>query len=55
MAGGIFITQNKIRPGFYHKFTAAPREKKLFGEIGVAALPLCLDWGHEEIVARWNS
>lgn len=45
MAGGIFITQNKIRPGFYHKFTAAVRAKKLFGDLGVAALPLELDWG----------
>lgn len=49
MAGGIFITQNKIRPGFYHKFTAVPRAKKLFAEIGIAALPLELDWGTAEI------
>lgn len=48
MAGGIFIQQNKVRPGFYHKFTAAPKTKNLFGEIGVAALPLALDWGSNE-------
>ena len=48
MAGGIFIQQNKVRPGFYHKFTAAPKTKNLFGEIGVAAIPIALDWGTDE-------
>ncbi len=51
MAGGIFITQNKIRPGFYHRFTAKPAEKNLWGEIGTAALPLELDWGEGKIAA----
>ncbi len=51
MAGGIFITQNKIRPGFYHKFTAIPRAKKFFAAIGIAALPLELDWGIADIAS----
>ena len=50
MAGGIFITQNKIRPGFYHRFTAQPSNKRLWGEIGTAALPLELDWGAPDMV-----
>lgn len=45
MAGGIFVSQNKIRPGFYHKFRAAARDRDLFGDLGVAALALDLDWG----------
>lgn len=45
MAGGLFITQNKIRPGFYHKFVAAQKAKNLFADTGIAALPLSLDWG----------
>lgn len=48
MAGGIFVTQNKVRPGFYHKFTAKPKERNFFGETGVLALPLELDWGNEK-------
>lgn len=50
MAGGVFITQNKIRPGFYHRFTRAARERGLFSPIGVAALPLELDWGDAEAI-----
>lgn len=45
MAGGVFIRQNKTRPGFYHKFTAANRARNLSGLVGVAALALELDWG----------
>lgn len=45
MAGGIFTVQNKVRPGFYYKFKGAPRAKNFFGIVGVAALPLELDWG----------
>lgn len=48
MAGGIFFRQNKIRPGFYHKFTAKPGDRNLFGQLGTAALPIPLDWGTDE-------
>ena len=47
----IFTHQRRVRAGVDQRFTAAPREKKRLGEIGVAALPLGLDWGQEEIVA----
>lgn len=45
MAGGTFITQNKVRPGFYHKFAANVSNKNLFSEIGIAGLPVALNWG----------
>lgn len=55
MAGGIFITQNKIRPGFYHQFIAKAAEKQLFGELGVAALPLELDWGADKTIIELDA
>lgn len=45
MSGGIFNSYNKIRPGAYINIKARKGDRNLFGEIGVAALPLPLKWG----------
>lgn len=45
MAGEIFTTQNKTRPGFYYKFNAAAARRNLGSELGIVALPLELSWG----------
>lgn len=42
---GIFVNQDKVRPGFYHRFTALPQQKTLGSALGAVALPLQMDWG----------
>jgi len=54
MAGGTFITQNKVRPGFYYRFEAT-NEKLLFADTGVVALPLVLNWGAEGEIFSINT
>lgn len=45
MAGGTFTIQNKIRAGAYHRFTGEQTQRNLFASVGIAALPIELDWG----------
>ena len=47
MAGGIWVKQNKIRPGAYINFEAKRKMRDLFGDIGRVALPVALNWGAE--------
>lgn len=48
MAGGIWLSQNKTRPGAYINFTSVPKSSMTTGDRGIVALPLELDWGAED-------
>ena len=48
MAGGRFISMNKIRPGAYINFEASPVSRITVGDRGVATMLLPLSWGPEE-------
>lgn len=45
MAGGTWISQNKVRPGVYINFKARPQPLGSVGDRGIAAFPVALPWG----------
>ena len=45
MAGGTWLSQNKVRPGAYINFKAVPKSAMTVGDRGVVAIPLSLNWG----------
>ena len=45
MAGGIWLAQNKVRPGAYINFKAVPKSKMTVGDRGIVAMGLPLSWG----------
>ena len=45
MPGGIWTSQNKVRPGAYINFEGEPSTKISIGERGIAAITLPLHWG----------
>ncbi|KZS45702.1 phage tail sheath protein [Paenibacillus glucanolyticus] len=45
MAGGTWVTQNKVRPGTYINFKARPQPLGSLGDRGIAAYPAALPWG----------
>lgn len=45
LGGGTFITQNKVLPGSYINFVSTANAGLVFGDRGVCAAPLNLDWG----------
>ncbi|WP_410769581.1 phage tail sheath family protein [Fontibacillus sp. BL9] len=45
MAGGTFLTQNKVRPGVYININTEPKALGTVGDRGVAAMALSLPWG----------
>ncbi len=47
MAGGTFITQNKIRPGAYLNFKAVETPSMTVGSRGIVTFAMELDWGKE--------
>lgn len=47
MTGGIFTSQNKVRPGAYINFKAVPKPSGTVGTRGIVALPVVLGWGME--------
>ena len=47
MAGGTWITQNKVRPGAYLNFKSVPRPTMTIGDRGIATIGVDLDWGDE--------
>lgn len=49
MAGGIFVAQNKIRPGVYINFKAIAKNQLQLGNRGVCALVMPLGWGEKAI------
>lgn len=49
MAGGTFISQNKVRAGAYINFKAIASPTNMLGTRGVATMPLPLSWGADVI------
>lgn len=47
MAGGTFVSQNKIRPGAYINFKSAAEEEQITGSRGIVTLAMDLSWGAE--------
>lgn len=47
LGGGTFITQNKVLPGSYINFVSTANAGLVFGDRGVCAAPLGLNWGAE--------
>lgn len=45
MAGGTWVSQNKVRPGVYINFNGAAQPLGALGERGVTSLALSLPWG----------
>lgn len=45
MAGGTWVSQNKVRPGVYINFKARPQPLGSIGERGIVAIPAALPWG----------
>jgi len=54
MAGGTWITQNKVRPGIYVNFKSVPDTLGNVSDRGVCALPLIMNWGIEATVVEIN-
>ncbi|WP_194189654.1 phage tail sheath C-terminal domain-containing protein [Clostridium chrysemydis] len=48
MAGGIYTSQNKVRPGAYINFKSVPKPTGKVGSRGVVTLPIQLGWGSSE-------
>lgn len=48
MAGGIFQSQNKIRPGAYIKFQGVPAENNIIGLRGIVTFAAPIGWGPED-------
>lgn len=47
MAGGVWLSQNKTRPGAYINFKAVPKSSMTVGDRGIVAMGLNLSWGEE--------
>ena len=47
MAGGVWLSQNKTRPGAYINFKAVPKSNMTVGDRGIVAMGLPLSWGEE--------
>ena len=47
MAGGLWLSQNKVRPGAYINFKAVKKSSMTVGDRGIVAMGLDLDWGAE--------
>lgn len=47
MAGGVWLAQNKTRPGAYINFKAVPKSSMTVGDRGIVAMGLPLSWGVE--------
>lgn len=45
MAGGTWLSQNKVRAGAYINFKAVPKSSMTVGDRGIVAIPLSLNWG----------
>lgn len=52
MTGGIFTSQNKVRPGAYINFKAVPKPSGTVGTRGIVALPAVLGWCMENTVVE---
>ena len=55
MAGGTFLTQNKVRPGAYINIKSAAKPLGNVGDRGTMTLALAMDWGpSKEIITLSN-
>lgn len=45
MSGGVWVSQNKVRPGAYLNFTAVTTPTIQVGSRGIATIAMNLDWG----------
>ena len=55
MAGGTFLTQNKVRPGAYINIKSAAKPLGNVSDRGTMTLALPMDWGpSKEIIAISN-
>jgi hypothetical protein len=52
MAGGNFVTQNKVRPGIYVNFKSIPDTLGSVSDRGICALGLIMNWGIEATVVE---
>lgn len=52
MAGGTFITMNKVRPGAYTNMIARAKAMSNLADRGIVAIPLMLDWGEEHEIVK---
>lgn len=52
MAGGTFITQNKVRPGAYTNMLAKRKSTLSVSERGTVAFPISLNWGAENAITK---
>lgn len=48
MAGGVFQSQNKVRPGAYIKFQGVPAEDNIVGSRGIVTFAAPIGWGPED-------
>lgn len=48
MAGGTWLSQNKVRPGAYINFKAVAKSSMTVGDRGIVAIGLPLSWGKED-------
>jgi hypothetical protein len=55
MAGGTWVTQNKVRPGVYVNLKSVPESLGTVSDRGVCALPLVMSWGAEATVIELNT
>ncbi len=49
LGGGSFLTQNKILPGSYINFVSKNTGINVFGERGVVAIAIPMNWGQMSI------
>ncbi|WP_138751802.1 phage tail sheath family protein [Paenibacillus sinopodophylli] len=55
MAGGTWVTQNKVRPGVFINFTSEPQSTSVLGDRGVVTIPLALAWGEPKKILAVNA
>lgn len=48
MAGGTFITMNKVRPGAYINFESVPKPLMTVAERGIVTMPVAMGWGPQD-------
>lgn len=48
MTGGIWLTQNKVRPGVYINFKSTAKPLGSLGDRGIGTFPMAMSWGPEE-------
>ena len=55
MAGGVWVTQNKLRAGTYINFVAAGKTQSVLSTRGIVTLPMDLNWGSDGAMIEVSS